>query len=194
MKNFSIVKKGHDKAEGKSTMKRLKRKRLLLASLFAMIGIFGTYFFSSSWEPLIWIVSIVGCILFLLLSILTPSLEKRLDRMEGREFEEWLADLFETAGYRVELTPASRDFGADLLIEDERGYKIAIQAKRYSAAVGLEAVQQVAASVPFYGMDEGWVVTNSTFTEAAYQLAEPNQVRLIDREELLAFAKEMNLH
>jgi len=43
-------------------------------------------------------------------------------------------------------------------------------------------------------MDEGWVVTNSTFTEAAYQLAEPNQVRLIDREELLAFAKEMNLH
>ncbi|MDQ6468378.1 restriction endonuclease [Exiguobacterium acetylicum] len=114
--------------------------------------------------------------------------------MEGREFEEWLADLFETAGYRVELTPASRDFGADLLIEDERGYKIAIQAKRYSAAVGLEAVQQVAASVPFYEMDEGWVVTNSTFTEAAYQLAEPNQVRLIDREELLAFAKEMNLH
>jgi len=194
MKNFSIVKKGHDKAEGKSTMKRLKRKRLLLASLFAMIGIFGTYFFSSSWEPLILIISIVGCILFLLLSILTPSLEKRLDRMEGREFEEWLADLFETAGYRVELTPASRDFGADLLIEDERGYKIAIQAKRYSAAVGLEAVQQVAASVPFYGMDEGWVVTNSTFTEAAYQLAEPNQVRLIDREELLAFAKEMNLH
>ncbi|EZP59038.1 Restriction endonuclease [Exiguobacterium sp. RIT341] len=175
-------------------MKQLKRKRLLLAALFAMIGIFGTYFFSSSWEPLILIISIVGCILFLLLSVLTPSLEKRLDRMEGREFEEWLADLFETAGYRVELTPASRDFGADLLIEDERGYKIAIQAKRYSAAVGLEAVQQVAASVPFYEMDEGWVVTNSTFTEAAYQLAEPNQVRLIDREELLAFAKEMNLH
>ncbi len=73
-------------------MKQLKRKRLLLAALFAMIGVFGTYFFSSSWEPLILIISIVGCILFLLLSVLTPSLEKRLDRMEGREFEEWLAD------------------------------------------------------------------------------------------------------
>lgn len=168
-----------------------RTKRRLIALLFAFIGIIGSYFFSSSWEPLILIISIVGCILFLILSFLTPSLENRLDRMEGREFEEWLVELFETAGYRVELTPASRDFGADLLIEDAQGYRIAIQAKRYSSAVGLEAVQQVAAAVPFYDMDEGWVVTNSTYTEAAYQLAEPNRIRLIDRKELLEFAHEI---
>lgn len=168
-----------------------RTKRRLIALLFAFIGIIGSYFFSSSWEPLILIISIVGCILFLILSFLTPTLENRLDRMEGREFEEWLVELFETAGYRVELTPASRDFGADLLIEDAQGYRIAIQAKRYSSAVGLEAVQQVAAAVPFYDMDEGWVVTNSTYTEAAYQLAEPNRIRLIDRKELLEFAHEI---
>jgi restriction system protein len=168
-----------------------RTKRRLIALLLAFIGIIGSYFISSSWEPLILIISIVGCILFLILSFLTPSLENRLDRMEGREFEEWLVELFETAGYRVELTPASRDFGADLLIEDAQGYRIAIQAKRYSSAVGLEAVQQVAAAVPFYDMDEGWVVTNSTYTEAAYQLAEPNRIRLIDRKELLEFAHEI---
>lgn len=166
-------------------------RRRMTALLFAGVGAIAVYFFSSSWEPLILIISIVGCILFLILSFLTPSLENRLDRMEGREFEEWLVELFETAGYRVELTPASRDFGADLLIEDAQGYRIAIQAKRYSSAVGLEAVQQVAAAVPFYDMDEGWVVTNSTYTEAAYQLAEPNRIRLIDRKELLEFAHEI---
>lgn len=166
-------------------------KRRMIAFLFAVGGGAAAYFFSSSWEPLILIVSIVGCTLFLILSFLTPSLANRLDRMEGREFEEWLVELFERAGYRVELTPASRDFGADLLIEDAQGYRIAIQAKRYGSVVGLEAVQQVAAAVPFYGMDEGWVVTNSTYTEAAYRLAEPNQVRLIDRNELLEFAHEI---
>ncbi|WP_083412241.1 restriction endonuclease [Exiguobacterium sp. KRL4] len=172
-------------------MMQKRTKRRLIALLFAFIGIIGSYFFSSSWEPLILIISIVGCTLFLILSFLTPSLANRLDRMEGREFEEWLVELFETAGYRVELTPASRDFGADLLIEDAQGYRIAIQAKRYGSAVGLEAVQQVAAAVPFYDMDEGWVVTNSSYTEAAYRLAEPNRVRLIDRNELLEFAHEI---
>lgn len=170
---------------------QIRTKRRIIALLFAVLGVAGTYFFSSSWELLIVGISIVGCIVFLLLSFFTPSLANRIDRMEGREFEEWLVELFEGAGYRVELTPASRDFGADLLIEDAQGYKIAIQAKRYGGPVGLEAVQQVAAAVPFYDMDEGWVVTNSTYTDAAFRLAEPNRVRLIDRVELLEFAREI---
>lgn len=108
----------------------------------------------------------------------------RIDRMDGREFELFLEEVFTELGYKVMVTPASRDFGADLILETAEGRSIAVQAKRYEKVVGLEAVQQVAAAVPYYKTHEGWVVTNSTFTEGAYELAAPNQVRLIARTEL----------
>lgn len=114
----------------------------------------------------------------------------RIDRMDGREFELFLEEVFVALGYEVTVTPASRDFGADLLLETPDGWSIAVQAKRYEKVVGLEAVQQVAASVPYYGANEGWVVTNSSYTESAYELAEPNQVRLIARPELEQLLKE----
>lgn len=114
----------------------------------------------------------------------------RVDRMDGREFELFLEDVFTALGYTVTVTPASRDFGADLLLETPDGWLIAVQAKRYEKVVGLEAVQQIAAAVPYYQAHEGWVVTNSTFTDSAYELARPNQVRLIARMELEELLKE----
>ncbi|WP_214876348.1 restriction endonuclease [Exiguobacterium sp. CH10] len=114
----------------------------------------------------------------------------RIDRMDGREFELFLEDVFTALGYTVTVTPASRDFGADLLLETPDGWSIAVQAKRYEKVVGLEAVQQIAAAVPYYQAHEGWVVTNSTFTDSAYELAAPNQVRLIARMELEELLKE----
>lgn len=118
------------------------------------------------------------------------STMQRIDRMEGREFELFLEEVFTALGYNVTVTPASRDFGADLLLETDDGWSIAVQAKRYEKVVGLEAVQQVAASVPYYGVNEGWVVTNSSYTDSAYELAEPNRVRLIARHELEQMVKQ----
>ncbi|WP_410241948.1 restriction endonuclease, partial [Enterococcus faecium] len=43
---------------------------------------------------------------------------------------------------------------------------------------------------PYYQAHEGWVVTNSNFTDSAYELAAPNQVRLIARMELEELLKE----
>ena len=136
-------------------------------------------------------VCLVGVIWFILRTRLSTI--RRIDRMDGREFELFLQSLFEALGYEVLVTPASRDFGADLILKTDNGWTIAVQAKRYEKVVGLEAVQQVAASVPYYGADEGWVVTNSTFTDSAYELAEPNHVRLVARDELEQLLKEAKL-
>jgi len=38
--------------------------------------------------------------------------------------------------------------------------------------------------VHFYGGDEGWVVTNSTFTPSAKALAQKSNIRLIDSKSL----------
>lgn len=135
------------------------------------------------------IVCVVVGLLWLIWRMRLSTID-RIDRMDGREFELFLEEVFTALGYTVTVTPASRDFGADLLLEADDGWTIAVQAKRYEKAVGLEAVQQVAASVPYYGVNEGWVVTNSSYTDSAYELAEPNQVRLIARMELEQLLKE----
>ena len=56
--------------------------------------------------------------------------------------------------------------------------------KRYTGSVGNKAVQEVRSGVDYYDADEGWVITTSTFTKLARQLAIRTRVRLIDGKEL----------
>ena len=109
---------------------------------------------------------------------------RRIDRMDGPTFEAYLEILFRRLGYHVQRTRASGDFGADLIVERD-GVRTAVQAKRYAKAVGLTAVQEAAAARGKYGCDAALVVTNSTFTRPARELAEANGVELWDREELI---------
>ena len=52
-----------------------------------------------------------------------------IDRMTGREFEEYLGNLFNNEGYRVTFTPATGDYGADLILKKDKEV-IVVQAKR----------------------------------------------------------------
>lgn len=103
-----------------------------------------------------------------------------LDSLTGIEFEQFLATLFERQGYSVHFTPVSGDFGADLLLEKD-GEKIAVQAKRYSGTVGVDAIQEVVAAKAHYKCQQAWVVTTSNFTHNAKSLAKSNRVVLINR-------------
>ncbi|WP_186327587.1 restriction endonuclease [Paenibacillus sp. Y412MC10] len=107
-----------------------------------------------------------------------------IDKFEGKDFEDFLSVLFEKHGYRTMVTKASGDFGADLVLEKD-GYRVIVQAKRYKGSVGLSAVQEAAAAVNHYKGNEGWVVTNSSFTKQAYSLAKSNNIKLIDRTALV---------
>jgi restriction system protein len=109
---------------------------------------------------------------------------KEIDVMTGIEFEHYLKTLFGKLGYTVNITKASGDFGADLVISKYE-QKIVVQAKRYYTSIGIKAIQEVHGSKQYYGATEAWVVTNSSFTEAARQLAEVNGVVLIDRNRLI---------
>lgn len=105
----------------------------------------------------------------------------KIDSMRGEEFELYLAAYFELKGYDVATTPASNDYGADLICTkgDE---KIVVQAKRYEGKVGTAAVQEVVAARDYYEADRCIVVTNSYFTRNAQDLAEANDVQLWDRD------------
>lgn len=108
---------------------------------------------------------------------------KKIDKMSGRSFELYLKAQFERLRYRVTLTEASNDYGADLILK-KRGKKIVVQAKRYDKNVGIAAVQEVIGAVAYYDADEAMVVTNQYFTKNAYNLAKQNNVALWTRKEL----------
>ena len=104
--------------------------------------------------------------------------------MSGTEFEHFMADVFKKQGYVVETTPGSGDQGVDLLLTIDDRY-IAVQLKRYSAKpVGNDAVQEVVAGMFHYRAKEAWVITTTSFTKKAVQLAKSTRVRLIDGREL----------
>ncbi|RYG72971.1 restriction endonuclease [Lentibacillus lipolyticus] len=109
---------------------------------------------------------------------------REIDKISGRTFEAYLQALLKASGYNVKLTPASGDYGADLVLSS-KGWKIIVQVKRYKKNVGVKAVQEIASAKSHYKADECWVITNSFFTEQAKRLAVSNHVKLIDRRQLM---------
>ncbi|MBP3884539.1 MAG: restriction endonuclease [Olsenella sp.] len=111
-----------------------------------------------------------------------------LSLLTGLAFEEYLEQLFTDLGYSVERTPASGDFGADLILAGG-GESVAVQAKQYSGTVGFDAVKEVVFARQYYGTKDAWVVTTSSFTAQATEAAKKSGVRLIEGRELEGLIK-----
>ena len=111
-----------------------------------------------------------------------------------RRFEELVAYLYECLGCRVELTKATRDFGADILawhggpLASET--VIAVQVKRYAAnnKVGLKSLFELHGAVAHYTADTGHLVTTSDFTQPARHFAQGQRLHLVNLE---AFQAEL---
>lgn len=97
----------------------------------------------------------------------------------GHEYEYFVAEYLRRSGYsQVTVTKGSGDYGVDVLATKD-GIKYAVQCKYYSSPVNLKAVQEVVAGAPCYGCNAAMVVTNSTFTKSAVNLATANGVILL---------------
>lgn len=147
------------------------------------------------------IISFIVCIVIMIIGIMYYKKwrQKRIvssgidtiDNMSGEEFEELLLEHFRNLGYKGHLTPVTEDYGADLVLEKD-GRKIVVQAKRWRGTVGIEAVQQIIGAIKYYNADKGMVITNSVFTENAYELADSNGIELWDRKKLIELMRKSN--
>ena len=103
--------------------------------------------------------------------------ENKIDQLSGFEFELLIQKLLIKSGYHsVKITQASGDYGIDLLAKKNQ-VSYGFQCKRYQN----------------YHLDRAIVITNSYFTEAAFQLAAVNDILLIDRQKLLKMLKKSKL-
>lgn len=107
-----------------------------------------------------------------------------LDDISGNDFETLTCDILASNGFDIaESTQASVDFGVDVLARKD-GVSYAIQCKRYTSPVGIDAVQQIYAGRAYYECHVAVVLTNQYFTSNAKKLADKLGVVLWDRDML----------
>lgn len=112
--------------------------------------------------------------------------------MDGISFEHHCAKILRDAGWEVRVTQSSSDQGIDI-VASWGGVKGVFQCKRYSKPVGNAAVQEVIAGKTFERASFAVVVSNSSYTKSAKQLANSADVRLIHISELSTLADSLGL-
>jgi uncharacterized CHY-type Zn-finger protein len=113
------------------------------------------------------------------------------ENLNGHQFEKYLENLFSILGYQVKCTKKSGDQGADLIIKKDNE-KTVVQAKKYSNPVTNKAIQEVVASKKYYTSNNAMVVSTSSFTKSAIELAKSNDVELWDKHKLNKVIEEIN--
>lgn len=144
-------------------------------------------------------VTIVGIAVLVLLAVWIwymkrgNSDDQLFDDMEGREFENYCAELLEAKGFEnVETTPGSHDFGIDILA-DRDGISYAIQCKCYSDTVGVKAIQEAYAGRDYYDAMIGVVMTNQGFSKDAITFADKLNIVLWDGDYVMKLIHEVAL-
>jgi HJR/Mrr/RecB family endonuclease len=106
-----------------------------------------------------------------------------VDKMSSKGFERFLKLLFEKRGYNVKHIGGSGNQEADLILK-KFNVKTVVQAKKYKNTLNNTAIQGVVAAKGFYNCQRMIVVTNSSFTLSAKELAKSNNIELWDRKRL----------
>lgn len=101
----------------------------------------------------------------------------------GEEFELYLQNLFRELNYKVKHCGKSGDQGGDLIVK-KGNITYVIQAKYYTHKLDNTPIQEVVGAIRFYNANRGVVITNSTFTKKAIELADTNRIILINGDDL----------
>jgi hypothetical protein len=108
-----------------------------------------------------------------------------IDTMSGREFEDFLGELFVRKGYRVARL-GGRGEGSVSLLLDHAGGPTIVQVRRWATTVDHEAVQQAAAAMGRFRATRALVVTSSNYSLNAVTYANSCGVTLWNRTTLAA--------
>lgn len=131
----------------------------------------------------------IAVVILLIIFAFRKSGRENADEMTGVEFEQYAARLLLENGIEIlEETRTTGDFGADFVVM-LNGERTVLQCKRYARPIGVKAVQEVLAAMPYYKCSKAAVITNSTFTRQARELAEESGVILWDGADVEEFER-----
>jgi HJR/Mrr/RecB family endonuclease len=111
---------------------------------------------------------------------------EEVDQMDGFEFELYVADLLRKIGFKnVKVTKKTGDGGVDILCTNPQGERTAIQCKRFNSKVGFGAIQEIFMGKRINRCKKGMVITNSYFTNPAFEAADDENIELWNRDRLM---------
>jgi HJR/Mrr/RecB family endonuclease len=120
----------------------------------------------------------------------------RLRSIGPRDFEELIANLLEREGYRVIITPASKDGGRDLIATTNSplgSHLYLVECKHYSPnhLVGVELIRNLYGVVEMERATAGLIITSSSFTSGALEAQRSlcHRLHLKDYNELMTMIK-----
>lgn len=174
---------------------RRRSSRQEAAFLVILLGIGVIWFLAHFWFLFVAGAVIAGYIYHLRAPVRAARREAalrlvNLQQLSGYAFEQACAAMLQAQGWRVRVTQASGDYGADLVGTAPDGQQWVVQAKQWQQAVGPRAVQEVVAAKAHYHASHALVITTSRFTSAAATLARENNVVLWDADTLRHFEQE----
>jgi len=105
------------------------------------------------------------------------------------DFEAFVAELFRTYGYRVEIAGGHADHGVDLLIYNQQDEKGIVQCKRYSGSVGEPVVRDLYGTMQHEGAQRAYLITTGIFTKQALDWAMGKPIVLYDGESLITLIR-----
>jgi len=116
-----------------------------------------------------------------------------LDRAECYAFEDEIRGLMEVFGYTAETTKPSGDFGADV-VGWHSGKRVVVQCKLYTRGkIGNKIVGELEGTRRYYDATHAVIVTTSSFTKAAREMAGKLGIYLIDREALIQLCRQKGI-
>lgn len=127
-----------------------------------------------------------------------PATKSRLDELrelEPYEFEQFVANVWADKGWQTHVLPESNDYGIDVIAtkSDPTPQKLLVQAKRYAEGntIGSPAIQQYRSLLEQEpDADSVVIVTTSSFTSQAQEVADRMNVKLVDGNDLIRIIEE----
>lgn len=101
------------------------------------------------------------------------------------EFEHLTAEIFRQMGYTAQVTAASGDGGLDVIL-GKAGTQIGVQCKKHQHSIGPGLIREFIGALEGAGLNQGYFVTTSDYTQAAQDTAQHSQrkITLISGEQL----------
>ena len=134
---------------------------------------------------------------------ITLALQKNpeaIRELSPRQFEEFVAELMEKAGYDVTLTKESRDNGVDIYAvkNDSFGrFLTVVDCKKYreDRKIGIEVVRGMIGTLQIENASHAMLATTSAFSSVCkkYEAEHKYQISLRDHSDIVNWARKTNL-
>ncbi len=117
---------------------------------------------------------------------------ERLKKINWREFETLVSEIYKKLGYQVYETPEGADGGVDIVLKKD-GQKALVQCKHWrTKKIGVKTIRELYGVMISENANKGIVMCSGSYTKDAYSFAANKPLELIEGQTLLAMINTVN--